>query len=309
MEKISLYFESKIDGKKIHAIKFIPDGEITAVLQIAHGMAEHIERYESFAEFLCSKGILVVGNDHRGHGLTSQSDDELGYFCKDNPTEAVLDDLHTLTEVIKGEYPNKPYFLLGHSMGSFFARRYICEYGNALSGVVVMGTGCQPRFIVKMGKLLTKSIAAFKSDTHRSPLMETIAFGSYNNKINPLRTNKDWLTKDEVIVDKYIADKRCGFNFTLNGYYGMFNCIDSLYSQKSLQKMPKDLLVLFVSGSADPVGDYGKGVKTAYKHFEKVGMQNIYLKLYDGDRHEILNETDKETVYEDIYHWLKKLIV
>jgi len=308
MKKESFYFKSEFDGKRIHALKFIPDGEVFAVLQIAHGMAEHVERYEDFAEYLCGKGILVVGNDHRGHGHSVSSEDELGYFHKDDPTEALLDDIHTLTEITKSDYPDMPYFLLGHSMGSFFARRYLCEYGEALKGAIIMGTGCQPRPIVKMGKLLTKLISRFKSDTHRSTLVQGIAFGSYNNRIKPHRTYMDWLSTEEAIVDKYIADKLCGFNFTLNGFYGMFNCIDSLYSKKRLAKIPRALPVFFVSGYEDPVGGYGKGVNAAYNMLKKSGMQKVDMKLYDGDRHEILNEADRLTVYKDIYEWLAEII-
>ncbi len=308
MQKLSFFYESKFDGKKIHATNFIPEGEIIAVLQISHGMAEYFERYEDFAGFLCDKGIMVVGNDHRGHGQSVADENELGYFHKDNPTEALLDDIHTLTEIIKSDYPDMPYFLLGHSMGSFFARRYLCEYGEALTGAVIMGTGCQPQLIVKMGKLLTKLISLFKSDKHRSSLMQSIAFGSYNKRIDPKRTDMDWLSTDEATVDRYIADKLCGFNFTLNGFYGMFNCIDSLYSKKRLAQMPKSLPVLFVSGSEDPVGDYGKSVIKAKEMFVVSGVENTELKLYDSDRHEILNEVDKLTVFSDIYEWLVKTI-
>ncbi len=308
MKKESFYFESKVDGKRIHAVKYIPETEVNAVLQIAHGMVEYVERYEDFAEFLCQRGILVVGNDHRGHGSTVESDAEFGYFCEKNPAAAVLSDLHTLTEIIKEEYTELPYFLLGHSMGSFFARRYLCEYGELLSGAIIMGTGCQPRILVKSGKLLTRIITSFKSDKHRSPFIESVAFGAYNNRFKPQRTNKDWLTKDEEIVDKYIAEKRCSFQFTLNGYYGMFDCIDSLYNRRSLSNMPKELPVLFVSGSLDPVGEFEKGVRRAYSHFEGVGMKNIQLKFYEDDRHEILNETDRSAVYEDIHFWIENII-
>ena len=309
MEKSCFYYNSKVDGKKIHAVKFVPKGQIIAVLQVAHGMQEYIARYVDFAEYMCKNGVLVVGNDHRGHGSTAETEEELGYFIKDNPAHTVLSDMHTLTEIIKAEYPELPYFLLGHSMGSFFTRRYICEYANLISGAIIMGTGYQPRLLVKTGKLLTRVVAAFKGDKHRSRLIKSIAFGAYNKRIKPLRTNMDWLANNPEIIDKYIADKYCNFSFTLNGYYGMFDCIDSLYNKNNLAKMPKALPVLFISGSADPVGDYGKGVKKAYNHFEKAGMQNIYLKLYEGYRHEILNELQNVPVYIDIYNWLKTQMI
>ncbi len=305
MKKESFYFESKVDGQKIHALKYIPDGEVTAVLQISHGMVEFIERYEDFAAFLCENNIMVVGNDHRGHGDTAKTPEEYGYFVKDNPTETVLSDIHTLTILVKREYPDVPYFLMGHSMGSFFARRYLCHYGDKLSGAIIMGTGCQARALVKLGKALTKIIGLFRTDKHRSGLIEIMAFGTYNKKFKPARTRMDWLSKDEAAVDRFIAEKRCDFRFTLNAFYGMFNCIDSLYNKENLSNMPKELPTLFVSGSLDPVGGYEKGVRKAYGHFQKAGMKNIQLKFYKEDRHEPLHETDKEVVYSDILCWLK----
>ncbi len=308
MKKESFYYDSKVDGKRIHAVKYIPEGDISAILQISHGMVEYIERYEDFAEFLCDNGFLVVGNDHRGHGGTAESEVEFGYFAKHKPTETVLSDIHTLTLITKAEYPDLPYFLLGHSMGSFFARRYLCEYGELLTGAIIMGTGCQPRLLVKAGKTLTRIITLFKGDKCQCPFIESIAFGAYNKAFEPRRTNKDWLTKDTDIVDKYIADKFCSFAFTLNGYYGMFDCIDSLYNKKNLDRIPKELPVLFVSGSLDPVGEFEKGVVRVYNHFKKVGMKNIQLKFYKDDRHEILNETDRAIVYEDLLSWIKSNI-
>lgn len=306
--KEEFYYDSTSKTTKIHAVRYIPDGEIKAILQIAHGMVEYIERYEAFALYLNSKGFLVTGNDHLGHGKSVNSKEEWGYFAKDDGNRAVLCDIHKLTRITKEKYPNIPYFLLGHSMGSFYTRQYLCEFGKELNGAVIMGTGCQPLALVQFGKLLTKSISLFKGWHYRCSLVNNIAFGSYNKHFKPIRTTKDWISKDTAIVDKYVADERCNFIFTLNAFYNMFTGISRLYNKELLSRMPGELPVFFVAGNDDPVGDYGKGVLKTVDMFKNAGMKNISVKLYPTDRHEILNETDRDQVYEDLYFWFENLI-
>lgn len=308
VHKEEFYYNSTSKTTEIHAINYLPDGEVKAILQIAHGMVEYIERYEAFAHYLCSKGFLVTGNDHLGHGKSVNSKEEWGYFAKEDGNHAVLHDIYKLTRITKEKYPNIPYFLLGHSMGSFYTRQYLCEFGNELSGAIIMGTGCQPLALVQFGRLLTSFISLFKGWHYRCNLVTHIAFGSYNKHFEPTRTSKDWLSKDTAIVDRHVADERCNFIFTLNAYYNMFTGISRLYNQKFLSQMPKELPVFFVAGQEDPVGDYGKGVLKAVDMFKKVGMKHISVKLYPTDRHEILNETDRKQVYEDLYCWLENII-
>ena len=305
--KEDFYYTSTAGTTKIHAVRYIPTGEVKAVVQIAHGMVEYIERYEAFALFLNSKGILVTGNDHLGHGQSVASKEDWGYFSKEDGNRAVLYDIYQLTQITKELYPNVPYFLLGHSMGSFYARQYLCEFGSLLDGAVIMGTGCQPLALIQFGRFLTQLIALFKGWKYRCKLINNIAFGSYNKHFQPVRTSKDWISKDTAIVDKYVADERCNFIFTLNAFYNMFTGISRLYHKKLLAGMPKSLPVFFVAGADDPVGDYGKGVKKAADMFQKAGMKQVTVKLYPTDRHEILNETDREQVYDDLYSWLSDL--
>ena len=302
--KKEFYFPSASGDTKIHAVIYIPEGKIQAILQIAHGMVEYIERYEQFALYLNSKGILVTGNDHLGHGSSVSSKDNYGYLCEKNGNKAVLYDIRRLTDIIKKSYPNIPYFLLGHSMGSFYARQYLIDFGKELDGAIIMGTGFQPPFLIKAGKNLSKGIAHFKGWHCRCPLINNIAFGSYNKRFRPTRTSKDWLTKDTAIIDKYVTDERCNFMFTLNAFYNMFCGMERLYKKNLLEKMPKNLPVFFVSGTDDPVGDFSKGVIRAVDSFHNVGMKNVKVKLYEGDRHEILNETDREIIYQDLYDWI-----
>ena len=309
MAKIEeFYFDSHAPGRRIHAVRWIPEGQPRAILQITHGMVEYIERYQDFALWLTQRGFLVTGHDHLGHGGSIRTKADYGYFADENANGTVLADVHRLTQLTKEAYSGLPYFLLGHSMGSFYARQYLCQYGEELDGAIIMGTGCQPRLLVRAGKLLTNLVAAVKGWHHRSKLVTSVAFGSYNKRFEPVRTPKDWLTRDEAIVDAYIADERSSFLFTLNAYHAMFTGIDRLYDKDLLSRMPKDLPVFFVAGEADPVGDFGKGVHRAVQMCRDAGLTKVDLKLYPGDRHEILNELDRQRVYEDLAHWLESNI-
>lgn len=288
----------------IHAVKWVPEGEVKAILQISHGMCEFVERYEDFANYLAGKGILVVGNDHLGHGESVRGKEDYGYFAKENGNSILIRDLHRLRKMIQEDYPQIPYFLLGHSMGSFLARQYICCYGKGLAGAVIMGTGYHSGKEVKFGMELCKGLAKVKGWYHRSRLVDALAFGGYNRGFKNSRTSKDWLTKDEKIIDVYVADERCSFCFTLNAYYNMFLSLYKLSSENYLKKMPRNLPVFFVAGGDDPVGDCGKGVMQVYGQFKELGMKDVKCRLYPGDRHEILNETDRDKVYRDIEEWL-----
>lgn len=303
MKKELLTYRSYNDLADIKAKMFIPDNKPIAILQIAHGMVEFFDRYEDFANYLCLKGFLVVGNDHLGHGDSVNSKDEWGYFGE-NGNKTLIEDMYKLTSLTKQKYPNIPYFLLGHSMGSFYARQYLFEYGSNLNGAIIMGTGLEDLMVVKAGMFMCSLLAKFKGWKYRSSFVNNIAFGSYNKKFEPSRTKMDWLSKDENIVDWYINEPRCTFMFTLNGYYNMFKGISRLHDKSLLNNVPKDLPILFVSGKDDPVGAFGKEVEKSANTLKDVGVKNIDIKLYENDRHEILNELDRQVVYEDIYNWL-----
>lgn len=306
MRKEEFIYNSADNRTTIRAVFYYPEIEPIAVLQIAHGMCEFIDRYDKFAKFLCDNGFVVCGNDHLGHGESVVSKEEWGYFAENDGYKIVLKDIHTLTTIAKEKYPNIPYFLLGHSMGSFFCRYYLCEYPNELTAAIVMGTGQQTSATLKAGKVLCKSIAAVKGWKHRSKTVNATAIGSYNKKWEPSNTHCDWLTKDEEIVNAYVHEPKCQYVFTVNGYYNLFSCIEEIINPSNLNKMNKNLPVLLVSGKDDPVGEFGKSVEIVYNEFMKTGMKDVQMKLYDNDRHEILNETDKDKVYLDILNWLKE---
>lgn len=307
MHKQEIFYLSKNNKTNIRAMKYYPEGSVKAILQIAHGMVEFIDRYEDFAKYLTENGFLVVGNDHLGHGGSVESKNDWGYFGE-NGNQVLIDDMYELTKITKQEYNNVPYFLLGHSMGSFYARQYIVEHSDELNGVIIMGTGLEPLIKLKAAMVLCKLIGLLKGDRYRSKLINDMAFGAFNKQFTPARTKMDWLTKDENIVDWYLNEPRCTFVFSVNAFYNMFKGISRLHDKTLLSKINKDLPVLFVSGKCDPVGTNGKEVINSLKTLENVGMKDLSIKLYEDDRHEILNETDRLDVYKDLYDWMNKYI-
>lgn len=289
-----------------HGMRWIPEGEVKAVMQLVHGMSEHIERYRSFAEYLASQGILVVGHDHLGHGGSVRSQEDFGYFAEEKGNRALIRDIHCVYKTTRKAWEGVPYVMLGHSMGSFLTRQYLCCFGEGLDGAVICGTGWQPEAAVKAGLAICQAEAAVKGWGYRSKLMRFMTFGSYNDKFRPNRTDSDWLCRDEEVVDAYIADERCGFAFTLNGYYNMLLGLYKILRKEYLERMPKKLPVIFIAGAEDPVGNFGKGVRRAEQCFRDCGMENVECRLYPNDRHELLNELDRYAVYEDLVDWMKR---
>ena len=289
MKRTDFYFPSVSGLADIHAVKFLPDGEIKAVLQIAHGMAEHVERYVAFAEYLTNEGIAVYTNDHLGHGKSVKNDDELGYFGEKDGWKSFVEDCYKLTEIAKSENSGKPYVFFGHSMGSFVARAYTFKYANEINGAVFCGTsGANP--LAGIGITLAKAIKAVKGDHHRSKLIDKMSFGSYNKRCEG-RTSFDWLTRDTDIVDKYIADKYCGFLFTISGSIDLMSVLSYVSAPDWYQGFNKELPVFVISGQEDPVGAYGAGTKEVADGLKNAGVKDVTMKLYPECRHEILNES------------------
>lgn len=308
MKKEDIYFESRDGVSKLHAIVWSDKTKNPiGILQIIHGMAEYIDRYDDFARFMVGKGFVVVGDDHLGHGDSVGENGTYGYFCKKDPATVLVRDEHRLKKLMEAKYPGVPYYILGHSMGSFIARNYLNRYGSGIQGMIVMGTGNQSKALLGASKVLVGLTGFFCGEKHVAKFINKLAFGTFNRAIEDVKTNVDWLTKDEAIVDKYIADERCGFTFTVNGFRGLFELIYRLQKPKNLVTIPKKIPVFFVSGEEDPVGDYGEGVIGAKNDLVRAGLENVSMKLYPGDRHEILNETDKDIVYQDIYEWLESI--
>ena len=288
MNKKEFYYPST-DGKtQIHAIRWEPEGEPKAILQIIHGMVEFIDRYNDFAAYLADHGYLVTGEDHLGHGASVQSDEYHGYFGKEG-NAWVIADIHRLREMMQKEFPDVPYLMMGHSMGSFLIRQYITEngadYAKGLSGVIIMGTGWQPAAVLSAGKTVAKMLG-----------------------INKPRTISDWLTKDEKIVDWYRKQPWCTFHFTPNAYYHMFSGMQKAHDIERMKKLPEGLRILITSGAEDPVGAWGEGVRKTFMVYSDNTKCDVSIRIYDDDRHEILNETDKEQVYADMLEFLDSCI-
>ncbi len=296
------------DGKTtIHAVVWLPEGKPRGIVQIIHGMAEYGERYAPFAEYLAKHGFIVGADDHLGHGKSVTDKSKLGYFSK-NGVDDVLYDLRVFSLKLREHDADVPFFLLGHSMGSFFCRAFISMYGADYAGAVIMGSGFQPAIVTGSGILVAKTVALFKGAEHRSKLVNNLAFGSYNKKFKPLRTEYDWLSKNPENVDNYIADELCGVPFTCNGFITLFGIVKRACKKSTFKATPLTLPLYLVAGSDDPVGSYGKGVEKVYKKYLKAGVLNTEMTLYRDCRHEILNDDCAVQVYEDILEFLNNHI-
>ena len=302
------YFQSSTGRTSIHALKCVPDSKPRAVVQIAHGIAEHIDRYRPFMEFLADNGFVVAGNDHLGHGKSIRVPEEQGFFAEKDGWWRVVDDMNKLHDIMSNEYPELPYVLFGHSMGSFLTRTYLIKHPDKYDGVILSGTGHQSPALVLGGNAAASVMAKLNGAMGDGAKLDSLAFGTYLNKIENPRTKFDWLSRDTEQVDKYIADPLCGFVGKIGLYRDMMQGIKFITDKKNIAQMNKEKPVYFMSGDGDPVGDYGKGVERAYKAFCDAGLHDVFMRLYPGGRHEMLNETNKEQVYQDILSWLNEKI-
>ena len=293
------------DGKTpIHAVEWLPEGQVRAVLQISHGVAEYVLRYEPFAEYLTARGFAVVGHDHLGHGQSVAEGSARLYFGPRGSWNWVVDDIDQRRNLAKAKFPQVPYFLMGHSMGSFLARTYLIRYPGAVDAAVIMGTGQMSPAIIAGGKAVAAEEAHRVGEDQTSSLVDKLAFGAYNKRFAPNRTGFDWLSLNQDNVDRYMADPLCSGNATIGLFREMLGGLSFIAKPENLKRMNLNIPVLFISGEMDPVGDCGKGVKRAFESFRKAGVRDVAIRLYPELRHEILNETCRETVYEDIYQWL-----
>lgn len=284
----------------IHAKSIAPRNreEIKAVVQISHGMAEYSARYMRFAEALCAQGYVVFLSDHVGHGASVSDKSMLGFFGDTDGEEHWVEDLKTVADLAKAEYPNLPFFLFGHGMGSLIARKYTAKYSDLFRGVAYSGTsGTNPA--VGFGILLANLTIKIHGPKYKSKLLDKMAFGAYNSKM-PKDTPCDWVSRDPVEVKKFMEDEYCGYMYTVSGLKALFRTVKEVSSAAWYEKMPKALPIFLVSGSMDPIGDYAKGVKEVYAKLKQSGHTDVSMKIYEGARHEILNETNRDEVTADI---------
>lgn len=291
----------------IRARYWEPEQKPLAIVQLVHGIAEHVERYDPFAAWLNDQGYLVVAQDHMGHGKTCNDSQPKGYFYKGWFSAA--EDTYALLRSTMERFPEIPYILFGHSMGSFLVRTILAKHPDSgIAGCIICGTGWMPDIVLGAGKLVSGVVCKLGGEDKPSRLLQTMMFGSYNQRIEHHRTDFDWLTRDSRIVDAYISDPDCGFIASAGLVRDMMSGMR--YNQKpaALARMDKSLPVFFIAGGEDPVGSYGDGVKIAVQKFKDSGMQNVSCKIYPLCRHEILNELNKEEVFRDIHNWLRNII-
>ncbi len=291
-------FKSATGVCRIHGCEFLPEGEVRAVVIIHHGMAEHISRYADYVKHLTDMGYAVFMHDMANHGKSNQKTELLGYFGENDGYKNLVKDLKTVYDLAKKEFPDKKIIMFGHSMGSFIVRCFDCAYPGASDASVYMGTGgSNPA--AGMGKAISNLIASIKGSTYKSKMLDKITFGSFNKKTDK-KTSFDWLTRDSAIVQKYIDDDYCGFLFTVKGMNDLVNLNVWANSAECYNTVKKDLPILLVAGAEDPVGAYSKGINEVADKMKASGHTNVTVKLFPGCRHEVLNETNRQEVYEGI---------
>ena len=293
---------------ELNVVIWEPEGEPKAIYQITHGMVEHILRYSEFAKDLVSHGFFVIGHDHLGHGDSVNDDSELGYISDSDPAKVLVEDIRNVFVYARELYPDIPHFIMGHSMGSYLLRKYLIKYSDDADGAIIMGTGMEPSSKLFASKTIVSTIAKFKGWHYVSEFVIKNSHGKYYRGFDTTGTdNKNsWLSKNEKSVERYRRDPKCGFPFTLNGYRALIDAIIDACDVEKMKKVRNDLPMLFVSGGNDPVGNLSAGVIRAVSSYKEAGCEDIILKLYSNDRHEVLNEPDREKVVADIIGWAEK---
>lgn len=307
MKKYTEKIASTDSKNNLNVIIWETEKEPIGVLQIVHGMAEYIDRYDNFAKYMTDQGFNVIGHDHLGHGHSVSDERDYGFFAEENGDKIIIEDMHSVTQYAREKWEELPNFILGHSMGSFCLRQYLTKYSNDVFGAIIMGTGWIPSAAALLGKTIATNTCKSKGSHTVNPLLIKLTLEPYNKPFAPARTNCDWLSRDEKQVDLYVNDKLCGFDFTAGAYKDFFTILEKIAKNRQLIGMRKSLPILITSGSVDPVGGK-KACEKLNAQYKRCGIDDVTLKLWENDRHEILNELDKSDVYDYIYTWLKSKI-
>lgn len=340
-----------------HGVLWMPPAgqPVRAIVQITHGMSEHIERYDHFARFLAAHGFAVCGQDNIGHGKSVASPDDWGHIPAHGGKKALIENVHVLRGIMEEMITEQgvvgaegapagadagaedalagvdadasaaatdaaasasapasvsasatlPYFMFGHSMGSFILRDYLARHGEGLAGAIICGTGHQSAAVATAGLAAAKAVARAKGERHISDMLFNLADGAYGKAIKGARTELDWLSTNPMVVDAYLADPACGFRFSAGAYIVLTGLLVDVSKKSNINRIPKELPLYLIAGSEDPVGDRGRGVTRVFKEYKEAGIKDVDMRLYLGARHEILNEVDKEKVYADVLKWLE----
>lgn len=302
MPKQSLYILDRT-GKKLHVLKWTPDSDqVRGVVHIVHGLAEHSGRYHHVANFLNQNGFVVYAHDHRGHGKTGE--DHLGHIDADNGFDLMVSGIADIQTEIQNNFTNLPVFIIGHSMGSFLLQRYLQITEKEPNGVIYSGSNGKPPPILGIGILIAKIISKIYGADAKSSLLHKMTFGAYNSHFKPAKTELDWLSRDPEMVQFYIDDPLCNAVPSASFFGSIFKGLKSVHSHEPFSDHSKDLPILIISGDNDPVSDMGKGIKSLEKLIRKSGITNLTVKLYEGGRHEMFNEINRDEVLNDLLNWL-----
>lgn len=298
------FFSSSDNKTTLAYTLYLPQTrEPSAVLQVSHGMCEYFDRYRPLAEYFCARGIAVCGHDHLGHGKAAQQSGKLGFFAEKNGFRIVPEDVHRLTACMQQEFPGKPIFLLGHSMGSFIVRNVLSEYGTDYAGAVIMGTsGKNP--LARIAIPIATVIQWLKGGTYRSRFLKEAGFSGFNDRFPDDPSENAWITGDKAQRDRYAADPLCSFTFTVSAYLDLYRMLTAVSSEKWARTLPKELPILLISGADDPLGNYGEGIRQVYKWLESAGMRDVSMELVEKGRHEILNDFCRNTVLDSLYAFI-----
>lgn len=306
--KISNFTFKGEEDTDIYVYKYEPieKENINGIVQISHGMSEEAGRYKRFANYLTDNGYIVYINDHRGHGKSAENINRIGILAQKDGIHCIVKDLNKLTKIIKTENNGLPIFLFSHSMGSFAAQKYIIDYSEDIDGVILSGTNGLHGIEVDLGFLVAKVMSKIQGREKKAYLIDKLAFGGFNKKFKPNKSEFDWLSRDFKEVEKYIENEYCGVVFSNGYFYDLFKLFKEIRNTNNLKKINSKLPIYIFAGDKDPVGKFGKGVTKLYESYKKVGIENVEFKLYSGGRHEMLNEINKDEVINDTINWIKQ---
>ncbi|GLQ06382.1 alpha/beta hydrolase [Sneathiella chinensis] len=302
------FWVSGADGLPIHVYEWLPDGDIRAVVHMAHGMAEHGGRYARFADFLNRAGVAVYANDHRGHGLSIPAGEVPGHMADSNGWDKAVEDLYLVNREIASRHPGLPIILTGHSMGSFMTQDYMGQYGDSIAAAALSATNGPPGTLGKLAQLVSRVEKLRNGKEGHSTLLANMSFKAFNKAFAPNRTEFDWLSRDEAEVDKYVADPLCGFECSIATWIGLLDAMVRIAGDAALSGMNKHMPVYVFAGDQDPVGENSKGIERLLAAYDRHGFSRVSHRFYPGGRHEILNETNRDQVMADYLDWLEGVL-
>ena len=296
------------NGGELFVYRWLPQRPPRAAVQIAHGLVEHAGRYARLAQALTDAGYAVYANDHRGHGRTTRTSEDLGFFAESDGWRKCVDDLWQLNRRIAADHPGVPIVLIGHSMGSFMAQHFISEHGDALAGVVLSGSGGKPSPLAMAGRMVARIERLRVGARGKSALIQALSFGAFNKRFEPARTPFDWLSRDQAEVDKYAADPLCGFPASVQLWIDMLDALGDVTAAPRQARIPKRLAVYVVAGTRDAVSGNTKSLEQLLAAYRDAGLERVTHHFYPDARHELFNETNREEVTRDMIAWLDGVV-